>query len=72
MAHALHGASLPTRQSAWYAKGEATFADALAAMRRHLWASHLVNTPPPPDAPEAANSPAAPLASLVEAACYAA
>jgi hypothetical protein len=72
LAQALHGAALPTRQSAWYAKGEATFADTLAAVRRHLWASHLVNTPPPPSAPEMVNSPASLFASLVEAACYAA
>ncbi len=72
MAHALHGASLPTRQSAWYAKGEATFADALAAVRRHLWASHLMNIPPAPGAPDVADSPAALLTSLMEAACYAA
>lgn len=35
LAHALHGARLPTRSSAWYAKPEATFADALAVVRRH-------------------------------------
>jgi hypothetical protein len=39
LAHALHPHALPTRQAAWYAKPEATFADALAAVRRHLWAS---------------------------------
>lgn len=36
MAKALHPAALPTRQAAWYAKGEASFADALAAVRAHL------------------------------------
>jgi len=72
MAHALHGASLPTRQSAWYAKSEATFADALAAVRRHLWASHVVNTPLAPDASDVANSSDPLFASLIEAACYAA
>jgi len=69
-AHALHGASLPARQSAWYAKGEAPFAAALAAVRRPLWASHLVNTPPLPDTSEAVKLPASLLASLVDAACY--
>lgn len=39
LAHALHPHELPTRQAAWYAKPEATFADALAAVRRQLWAS---------------------------------
>lgn len=31
------GAPLPVRQAAWYTKGQPTFADALAAVRRHLW-----------------------------------
>jgi len=72
MAHALHGAAVPTRQSAWYTKSEATFADALAAVRRHLWASRLTNRPTAESAPEAAHSSASLLASLVEVACYAA
>lgn len=72
MGQALDGSSLPTRQSAWYAKGEATCADALAAVRRHLWANPLVNTPPPLHTPELVNSPERLFASLVEAACYAA
>jgi DDE superfamily endonuclease len=36
LAQVLHPARLPTRQAAWYAKEEATFADALAAVRAHL------------------------------------
>ena len=36
LAKALHPAQLPTRQAAWYVKEEATFADALAAVRAHL------------------------------------
>jgi hypothetical protein len=36
MAKVLHPLDLPTRQAAWYAKEEATFADALAAVRGHL------------------------------------
>lgn len=39
LALALHPQALPTRAAAWYHKPEATFADALAAVRRHLWAS---------------------------------
>ncbi len=35
-AKVLHPDQLPTRQAAWYAKEEATFADALAAVRAHL------------------------------------
>jgi len=72
MAHALHGADVPTRQAAWYAKPEATFADALAAVRRHLWASRLTNGPTAGNGPDTVNSPASLLASLVEVACYAA
>ena len=34
MAHAAHPDRLPTRQAAWYPKPEATFSDALAAVRR--------------------------------------
>jgi hypothetical protein len=37
MAHALHPKELPVQKSAWYAKEEATFSDALAAVRSHLW-----------------------------------
>lgn len=36
LAKTLHPAALPTRQAARYAKEEATFADALAAVRGHL------------------------------------
>ncbi len=39
MAHTLHAQTLPFAKRAWYPKAEATFADALAAVRRHLWAS---------------------------------
>lgn len=37
MAQVLHPESLPIRQAAWYSKAEATFSDALAAVRRDLW-----------------------------------
>jgi len=39
LAQALHPDSLPLSQSGWYRKEEATFSDALAAVRRHLWRS---------------------------------
>jgi hypothetical protein len=39
MAHILHPKELPIQRSAWYAKKEATFSDALAAVRSHLWSS---------------------------------
>jgi len=72
LADALHGAALPTRQSAWYAKPEATFLDALAAVRRHLWISGRANRPTPMNAANVADSPGHLLAALVDAACYAA
>jgi DDE superfamily endonuclease len=69
-ASALHPDALPTRQAAWYAKAEPTFVDALAAVRRHLWASR--NRPAPGWRVGMANPPTQFLALLVEAACYAA
>jgi hypothetical protein len=36
-AECAHGQSLPIRQAAWYHKDEATFADALAFVRRQIW-----------------------------------
>jgi hypothetical protein len=73
MAHAAHPDRLPTRQSAWYDKPEPTFSDALAAVRRELWAAWVVrNAPAPPGDPRLANPPAPLLSFLVEAASYAA
>jgi hypothetical protein len=37
LARRLHGSTMPTRQSAWYAKQEATFVDLLAVVRREIW-----------------------------------
>lgn len=36
MAHRLHGADLPKQQASWYDKADATFSDALAAVRLDL------------------------------------
>ncbi len=70
VAHALHPQELPTRQAAWYRQPEATFADALAAVRRHLWASwHCAASPATPDV---TLIPRPLWESLHEAACYAA
>jgi hypothetical protein len=72
LAQRLHGSTIPTRRSAWYAK-EATFVDLLAAVRRELWQTRLTNAPTPVLAPDMANSPVpldAPLTALLEAACY--
>jgi hypothetical protein len=37
LAKILHPETLPVPQSSWYPKAEPTFADALAAVREHLW-----------------------------------
>ncbi len=39
LAKTLHPQRLPVQQSCWYSKEEATFSDALAAVRAHLWSS---------------------------------
>jgi len=73
MAQAAHPDHLPTRQTAWYLKPEATFSDALAAARRDLWAACAnQNSPAPPGAQPLANPPTHLTRFLVEAACYAA
>jgi DDE superfamily endonuclease len=42
-----HGGKIPWQVTAWYHKGEPTFADCLALVRRHLWcARYLVNSAP--------------------------
>ncbi len=69
LAQALHPHELPTRRAAWYPKAEATFIDALAAVRRHFWAA--TNRPTLDQAPALGNS--SPLVHLLmETACYAA
>lgn len=37
MAHRLYPKNLPLQKASWYEKEEATFSDALAAVRAHLW-----------------------------------
>ena len=70
VAQVLHPKDLPTRRAAWYAKNEATFIDALASVRRHLWMSQ--NQPPLGRGTGPANSAPHPVDLLVEATCYAA
>jgi len=43
--------SLTPQATAWYPKTEATFADVLAAVRRHLWAGRYFVKSTPPEAP---------------------
>jgi hypothetical protein len=70
MAHALHPDHLPTRPTAWYSKAEPTFVDALAAVRRYLWAQR--NSPTPPAPLDSVNLSAELLDTLIGVACYAA
>ena len=50
LAKVLHPKTLPLSQSAWYQKEEATFSDALAAVRGHLWGcSKYTNSLPQDD-----------------------
>ena len=46
LAKRLHPEQLPERETHWYQKQEATFSDALAAVRRHLWCPESANSVP--------------------------
>ncbi len=61
---------LPVATTAWYHKSEATFADALALVRRHLWATTNFNNSPLK--PNLVLIPAPVLRRLVDLLCYAA
>lgn len=68
MAKVLHPENLPTRQASWYVKPEATFIDALSAVRNDLWRGPNYCT-----SAQVADMfliPRATLLSLVEVACY--
>ena len=70
LAHGLYQEGrLAVRQSAWYAKQQATFSDALAAVRQHLWEVEYFSTSMP-DA-EWVEIPRLYLQRLMQAACYA-
>lgn len=68
MANVLHPERLPIRQASWYFKPEATFSDALAAVRSDLW-SHANYSTSAQDA-DRFLIPQATLLSLLEMACY--
>jgi hypothetical protein len=68
MAKTLYPQNLPIRQSCWYVKGEASFSDALAAVRSHLWKGS--NYKMSADNPDLYLIPQATFFSLLEAACY--
>jgi len=68
MAQVLHPKTLPLRQAAWYAKNEAAFSDALAAVRRDLWRD--LNYSPSPRDDDRLLIPRQTLLSLLDLACY--
>jgi hypothetical protein len=68
MAKVLHPETLPVRQASWYLKDEATFIDALAAVRSDLWRS--VNHSASAQEADMFLIPHTTLFSLLEAACY--
>lgn len=69
LAQAVHPQQLPTRQAAWYPKAEATFTDALAAVRRHLWQGR--NRATSPCDPDLALIPRPLWQQVQEVLCYA-
>jgi hypothetical protein len=68
MAKVLHPETLPVRQASWYLKEEATFIDALAAVRSDLWRS--LNCSTSAQDADMFLIPQTSLFSLLEAACY--
>ena len=60
--------ALSPRRAVWYPKPAATFADALARLRQHLWFEHVVTSAGKADITE----PIPPeVRRLIETACYA-
>ena len=68
MAKTLHPQRLPLREASWYRKDEATFSDALAALRQHLWSRFNYGTSPA--AADVCLIPRAILDNLQRVACY--
>jgi len=76
LAKRLYPSELPIRQTAWYKKEEATFHDALCAVRGHLWDHNhgnprAINTIGSAKNDELCLIPKIMLRALQEAACYA-
>lgn len=59
---------LAVRKSAWYVKEWATFSDALASLRRHLWEAEYFSTSTPDT--EWVEIPRVYLQGLMQSACY--
>jgi len=71
LAHRLtEGQVLPVRTAAWYTKREATFADAIAVVRQHLWRTMKITNSTAKA--EVVPIPSAVLHGLVDTLCYAA
>jgi hypothetical protein len=68
LAKTLHPQELPIRQAKWYKKDEATFSDALAAVRRHLW--NATNNSDSSKCDDTILIPRYALSSLLNVACY--
>ncbi len=68
MARTLHPTDLPLQTTCWYQKTEATFSDALAAVRQHLW-SHM-NYRNSSDSADLCLIPHSLLKALTAAACH--
>ena len=69
LAKFLHPQDLPRQASAWYPKAEATFSDALAAVRAHLW--NRMNYAGSATQPDLCLIPQALFRQLQQVACYA-
>ena len=69
LAKTLYPQELPRQASAWYPKAEATFSDALAAVRAHLWGR--MNYEGSAAQPDLCLIPQALLRQLQQVACYA-
>lgn len=68
MAKVLHPETLPISQASWYPKEQATFSDALAAVRNHLW--HSMNYSTSSQEADMFLIPRTTLFSLLKVACY--
>ena len=69
LAHGLYrSGGLSVRRLAWYNKQQATFSDALATLRYHLWEVEHFSTSPPNA--ERVEIPRVSLQCLLQAACY--
>jgi hypothetical protein len=70
LAHALYpDGQLPVRATAWYPKAQATFADALASVRRRIWEKGRFSTSA--HDPDLVEMPKAEFDHLIDTVCYA-